>query len=74
VAENLGLRLTESRVPEASEFTDLIEVQATNGTESASIAGTFFAGEPRIVKVNDATSRRARKARCCSSRTSTAPA
>lgn len=51
-AENLGIRLNESRVPEASEFTDLIEVQACNGTESASIAGTFFAGEPRIVKVN----------------------
>ncbi len=52
VAENLGLRTTESRVPDASEFTDLIEVQASNGTETASIAGTFFAGEPRIVKVN----------------------
>jgi D-3-phosphoglycerate dehydrogenase len=53
VAENLGLRFTESRLPEANVFTDLIEVQASNGTETASIAGTFFAGEPRIVKVND---------------------
>lgn len=52
VAEGLGLRFTESRVPDISEFTDLIEVQASNGAETASIAGTFFAGEPRIVKVN----------------------
>lgn len=53
VAENLGLRLTESRLPEANVFTDLIEVIVRTDTETASIAGTFFAGEPRIVKVND---------------------
>ena len=52
VAENLGIRFNESRVPDASEFSDLIEVQAANGAETASIAGTFFAGSPRIVKVN----------------------
>jgi len=53
VAENLGLRFTESRLTEASEFTDLIEVVAKNDSgESASIAGTFFGNEPRIVKVN----------------------
>jgi D-3-phosphoglycerate dehydrogenase len=28
VAENLGIRFTESRLPEPSEFTDLIEVVA----------------------------------------------
>ncbi|MBL9180189.1 MAG: phosphoglycerate dehydrogenase [Verrucomicrobiaceae bacterium] len=53
VAENLGLRFTESRLPGAGEFTDLIEVIAKNDAgESASISGTFFAGAPRIVKVN----------------------
>jgi D-3-phosphoglycerate dehydrogenase len=52
VAENLGLRFTESRLPDASEFTDLIEVIAKNDTESASISGTFFGNEPRIVKIN----------------------
>lgn len=53
VAENLGLRFTESRLTEPSEFTDLIEVVTKNDTgESASIAGTFFAGDPRIVMVN----------------------
>jgi len=52
VAENLGLRLTESRLPEPSEFHDLIEVQVKNDTDSATIAGTFFGGDPRIVKIN----------------------
>lgn len=56
VAENLGLRFTESRVPEPSEFVDLIEVIAANGDQAgereATISGTFFGGDPRIVKVN----------------------
>jgi len=53
VAENLGIRFTESRLAEPSEFSDLIEVVAKNDAgEAASIAGTFFAGSPRIVKVN----------------------
>jgi D-3-phosphoglycerate dehydrogenase len=53
VAENLGIRVTESRLTDPSEFSDLIEVVAKNDAgEAASIAGTFFAGSPRIVKVN----------------------
>lgn len=52
VAENLGLKVTESRLPEPNEFSDLIEVEASNGAETASITGTFFGGDPRIVKVN----------------------
>ena len=52
VAENLGIRFTESRLPEPSEFNDLIEVEASNGTDTANITGTFFGGDPRIVKVN----------------------
>jgi D-3-phosphoglycerate dehydrogenase len=53
VAENLGIRFTESRLTDPSEFSDLIEVVAKNDAgEAASIAGTFFAGSPRIVKVN----------------------
>jgi D-3-phosphoglycerate dehydrogenase / 2-oxoglutarate reductase len=54
VAENLGLRFTESRLAEATEFVDLIEVQARNEAgDAATIAGTFFGGDPRIVKVNN---------------------
>ena len=52
VAENLGLRFTESRLAEPTEWSDLIEVQVRNDTETATIAGTFFGGSPRIVKVN----------------------
>ncbi len=52
VAANLGLAFSETRVPGPSEFHDLIEVQATNGTDTATISGTFFGGDPRIVKIN----------------------
>ncbi|MBL9116186.1 MAG: phosphoglycerate dehydrogenase [Verrucomicrobiaceae bacterium] len=52
VAENLGLRFTESRLAEPTEFNDLIEIVTRNETETASISGTFFGGEARIVKVN----------------------
>lgn len=52
VADNLGIRFTESRIPEPTEYQDLIEVKVSNDTDSASLAGTFFGGDPRIVKVN----------------------
>jgi len=51
-AETLGLRFTESRVPEPSEFTDLIEVEVGNAESTAQISGSFFGGHPRIVKIN----------------------
>jgi D-3-phosphoglycerate dehydrogenase len=51
-AENLGLRFTESRLPEPCEFSDLIEVTVGNAAGSAVIAGSFFGGDPRIVKIN----------------------
>lgn len=51
-AENLGLRFTESRLPEPTEFTDLIEVQVGNNESTAVISGSFFGGDPRIVKIN----------------------
>jgi len=51
-AESLGLRFTESRLPEQTEFTDLIEVQVGTGDNVAVVAGSFFGGDPRIVKIN----------------------
>lgn len=51
-AESLGLRFTESRLPEQTEFTDLIEVQVGSGDNVSVIAGSFFGGDPRIVKIN----------------------
>ena len=51
-AENLGLRFTESRLAEPCEFSDLIEVQVGNASQTTVIAGSFFGGDPRIVKIN----------------------
>ncbi len=52
VAENLGIQFSETRLPEPTEFNTLIEVEASNDKETASISGTFFGGDPRIVKLN----------------------
>lgn len=52
-AENLGLRVTESHLPEAGDFTELIEVIVGNADAEVSVAGTFFGHEGRIVKIKD---------------------
>ena len=52
-AENRGIRVTESRIPAPCEFTDLIEVEAGNDSETTTVAGTFFGSQPRIVKIRD---------------------
>ena len=53
VAENLGLRFTESHLADPAEFTDLIEVVAGNGTDDeVTVSGTMFGGRGRIVKIN----------------------
>lgn len=51
-AESHGLRFTESRLPGPCEFSDLIEVSVTAGSNVATIAGSFFGGDPRIVRIN----------------------
>ncbi|MCB1233948.1 MAG: phosphoglycerate dehydrogenase [Verrucomicrobiae bacterium] len=53
MAEDRGLRMTESRPVDPSEFTDLIEVIVGNEEESAAVAGTFFGSQPRIVKLRN---------------------
>ncbi|CAN5396658.1 phosphoglycerate dehydrogenase [soil metagenome] len=53
VAENLGLRFTESRVPDEQEYTDFIEVTAGNESARSSVAGTIFGGQARIVRINE---------------------
>lgn len=52
LAQNLGLRLTESRPAHACEYADLIEVTAGTDGDRAELAGTFFGGDARIVRVN----------------------
>ena len=51
MAERKGLRFTESRLAGPAEFTDLIELSVGREGERTTIAGTFFGGEPRIVKI-----------------------
>lgn len=52
-AENRGIRVTESSLPEPIDYTDLIEVAAGKEGEESAAAGTFFGKEPRIVRLND---------------------
>ena len=52
MAEDRGIRVTESRPADSCEFTDLIEVVVGNDDERESAAGTFFGTVPRIVKLS----------------------
>lgn len=51
-AENLGVKVTESRESSVGDFAELIELTATGENGWVSVAGTFFGSTPRIVKVN----------------------
>jgi len=51
-AENLGLKITESRESSLTDFAELIELTAAGETGWVSVAGTFFGSTPRIVKIN----------------------
>jgi D-3-phosphoglycerate dehydrogenase / 2-oxoglutarate reductase len=51
-AENLGLKVTESRVSSQEDFAELIELTATGEAGWVSVAGTFFGPVSRIVKIN----------------------
>jgi D-3-phosphoglycerate dehydrogenase len=51
-ATNLGLKVTESRESNGSDFAELIELTATGESGWVSVAGTFFGHTPRIVKIN----------------------
>ena len=51
-AEQLGLKVTESRESSGGDFAELIELTATGESGWVSVAGTFFGATPRIVKIN----------------------
>ncbi|MEM9282225.1 MAG: phosphoglycerate dehydrogenase [Verrucomicrobiota bacterium] len=53
LAEDRGLRITETRPAQDCEFTDLITVTVGNEDEEVSVSGTFFGAQPRIVRVNE---------------------
>ncbi|MEP6699080.1 MAG: phosphoglycerate dehydrogenase [Verrucomicrobiota bacterium] len=51
-AESLGLKITESRMSAAGDYTDLLELSAVAEGKTISVAGAFFGATPRIVNVN----------------------
>ena len=51
-AESLGLKINETRLSAAGDYTDLLELSVATGGESVSVAGAFFGATPRIVSVN----------------------
>lgn len=51
-AESLGLKVTETRLSAAGDYTDLLEVSATAEGKTVSVGGAFFGATPRIVSVN----------------------
>ena len=53
IAEERGLRVTESKVRAAQDFTSLIEVIVRNDKDESKVAGTLFGrGEQRIVTID----------------------
>jgi D-3-phosphoglycerate dehydrogenase / 2-oxoglutarate reductase len=51
-AESLGLKINETRVSVAGDYTDLLELSATAEGKTVSVGGAFFGATPRIVSVN----------------------
>src|SRR5438270_72194 len=51
-AESLGVKITESRLSAAGDYTDLLELSAVAEGKTVSVAGAFFGATPRIVNVN----------------------
>src|SRR6476469_8157905 len=51
-AESLGLKVTETRLSAAGDYTDLLELSAVAEGKTVSVAGAFFGATPRIVNVN----------------------
>jgi D-3-phosphoglycerate dehydrogenase len=52
LAKSLGLKITESKQSEVGDFTELLTLEASSGSEKFEIAVTFFARKPRIVRMN----------------------
>ena len=51
-AESLGLKITESRLSAAGDYTDLLELSVFAEGKTVSVAGAFFGATPRIVDIN----------------------
>jgi D-3-phosphoglycerate dehydrogenase len=51
-AESLGLKINETRLSAAGDYTDLLELSASGEGKNVSVAGAFFGATPRIVSIN----------------------
>jgi D-3-phosphoglycerate dehydrogenase len=51
-AESLGLKISESRLSSAGDYTDMVELSATGEGKTVSVGGAFFGATPRIVSIN----------------------
>lgn len=51
-AESLGLKVTETRLSAAGDYTDMLELSAVTDGKTVSVGGAFFGATPRIVSVN----------------------
>lgn len=51
-AQSLGIRVSETRLSAAGDYTDALELCASGAEKSVSVAGAFFGATPRIVSVN----------------------
>jgi len=53
-AENLGLKFVETKVSEASDYSEMVTAKASVGSgETYEISGTFFGTAPRLVRINN---------------------
>jgi D-3-phosphoglycerate dehydrogenase / 2-oxoglutarate reductase len=52
LAQNLGMRVLETKENVTGDFTDLIEIQVEGEGNKVSVAGTFVGASPRIVRIN----------------------
>jgi len=51
-AQNLGLKVLETKSVEGGEFTDLLTVEATKGDQKFEVGATLYGVHPRIVRLN----------------------
>ncbi|HJT82223.1 MAG TPA: NAD(P)-dependent oxidoreductase, partial [Chthoniobacterales bacterium] len=51
-AESLGIKVTESRLSAAGDYTDMLELSAIADGIRVSVGGAFFGATPRIISIN----------------------
>ena len=51
-AQNLGLKVTETKSAEVGEFTDLVTLEATKGDARYEVGATLYGVLPRVVRLN----------------------